>query len=173
MVVYQLGCAHGHSFEAWFGKASAFDEQRERALVVCAVCGNVDINKLPAGINLAKYQSTHGESASKGVLDHSVQQPKQDQSLTTSSPATAQVANTDITPEMRETFTRAVKEFIQTNTENVGTEFAKQARQMHYGEAPQRNIRGKVTNKEAQALQEEGVTAWPIPPGIKFNEDVQ
>lgn len=68
---------------------------------------------------------------------------------------------------------RALKQYIISNTENVGREFAALARKMHYGEAPQRNIRGKVTRDEADALTEEGISALPVPAGIVFGEDAQ
>jgi hypothetical protein len=40
--------------------------------------------------------------------------------------------------------------------ENVGPEFAEEARSMHYGEKPHRNIRGQVAAGVAVELQEEG-----------------
>lgn len=57
-------------------------------------------------------------------------------------------------------------DYVLTNTDNVGKQFAEEARRMHYQEAPYRNIRGTTSRREAEDLLEEGipVMALPIPP---------
>ena len=45
MIVYDLRCADGHVFEAWFGKGSDFDDQAKRGLVGCPICGSTDVGK--------------------------------------------------------------------------------------------------------------------------------
>jgi hypothetical protein len=52
------------------------------------------------------------------------------------------------------------------NTEDVGRAFPEEARKIHYHEAPERHIRGTASNKEVEALREEGieVVALPVPP---------
>jgi len=57
------------------------------------------------------------------------------------------------------------------NSEDVGREFADEARRIHYEEAPQRNIRGLATTEENAALREEGIEilSLPIPPRDKMN----
>ena len=52
---------------------------------------------------------------------------------------------------------------IGKNYENVGTNFAEEARAIHYGEKPERGIYGSATPPETQALKEEGITAHPLP----------
>ncbi len=63
---------------------------------------------------------------------------------------------------------RAVQH-VMTHTDDVGTQFAEEARRMHYGEAEERPIRGQATADEAKALHEEGieVQALPMPAAIK------
>ncbi|HEY0846922.1 MAG TPA: DUF1178 family protein [Noviherbaspirillum sp.] len=55
------------------------------------------------------------------------------------------------------------------NTEDVGAQFAEEARRIHYNEAPERAIRGVASREECEALQEEGidVIAVPIPDVLK------
>jgi len=48
------------------------------------------------------------------------------------------------------------------NTEDVGTQFAEEARRMHYNEVAQRNIRGVTTADERDALGEEGIDVLPF-----------
>ena len=47
MIRYNLRCADGHAFEAWFRSSAAFDEQRAAARVLCAVCGSAEVEKAP------------------------------------------------------------------------------------------------------------------------------
>ena len=48
MIVFDLACRPGgHVFEAWFGSSADYDDQRERALVNCPMCGSADIGKAP------------------------------------------------------------------------------------------------------------------------------
>ena len=58
---------------------------------------------------------------------------------------------------------------VMANTEDVGTQFAEEARKIHYGEREERNIRGQATREETEALIDEGidVTALPLPEHLK------
>jgi hypothetical protein len=52
---------------------------------------------------------------------------------------------------------------IGKNCENVGANFAEEARAIHYGEKPERGIYGSATRPETEALKEEGIEAHPLP----------
>ena len=52
---------------------------------------------------------------------------------------------------------------IGKNCENVGTNFAEEARAIHYGEKPERGIYGSATPPETQALKEEVIEAHALP----------
>lgn len=52
---------------------------------------------------------------------------------------------------------------IESNTEDVGTRFAAEARAIHEGLAPERAIRGQARPAEARALLEDGVPVLPLP----------
>ena len=52
---------------------------------------------------------------------------------------------------------------IEANSENVGRDFAREARRIHEGEAPARPIIGEARPAEARALVEEGVPIAPLP----------
>ena len=45
----------------------------------------------------------------------------------------------------------------------VGEDFAKQSREMHYGERDEAPIHGQASLKEAKALVDEGVPVAPLP----------
>jgi hypothetical protein len=52
---------------------------------------------------------------------------------------------------------------IEASTENVGRDFALEARRIHAGEAPERPIRGEARPAEARALLEDGIPVAPLP----------
>ena len=58
---------------------------------------------------------------------------------------------------------RLVQEYIDKNFEDVGSNFAKEALKMHYGETEKRNIRGVASPDQETLLKEEGVAFVKIP----------
>ena len=55
------------------------------------------------------------------------------------------------------------KKYIEKNTDNVGKNFAEEARKIYYGETKPRPIRGESTEKETQELTEEGIPFSKLP----------
>jgi hypothetical protein len=47
MIRYDLRCANGDEFEAWFGSISDYDKQAEAGLVECPHCGTKHVEKAP------------------------------------------------------------------------------------------------------------------------------
>jgi hypothetical protein len=62
---------------------------------------------------------------------------------------------------------------VMANTEDVGTQFAEEARKIHYGEADHRNIRGQASREETEALLEEGIDILPLPVPAGLKEPLQ
>lgn len=58
---------------------------------------------------------------------------------------------------------RRLRGLLGTQFQNVGAQFAEEARRIHYGEASARPIRGTATLAQAQGLAEEGIGCVPIP----------
>jgi hypothetical protein len=58
---------------------------------------------------------------------------------------------------------REMRRHVEANCENVGDNFAEEARKIHYGEAESRGIYGDTTPEEAAALTEEGIDFRRIP----------
>jgi len=54
---------------------------------------------------------------------------------------------------------------IEAGSENVGRDFAAEARRIHEGSAPARSIVGEARPSEARALIEDGVPVAPLPWG--------
>ena len=57
----------------------------------------------------------------------------------------------------------AVARHIMATTEDVGSQFAEEARKIHYGEVKERGIRGQATREEADSLLDEGIAVVPLP----------
>lgn len=45
MIVFDLRCAVGHVFEAWFASSAGYVEQQTAGQVSCPICGNDEIEK--------------------------------------------------------------------------------------------------------------------------------
>ena len=142
MKVFNLQCGSGHQFEGWFGSDADYESQRERGLVGCPLCGGVEVQRLPSAPRL-----------NLGAVEVAAR------------PAPAPAAQP---PGMEALWMQAVRHVL-ANTEDVGTRFAEEARRIHYGESEQRGIRGRTTQDEARALDEEGiqVLSLPIPESLK------
>jgi len=52
---------------------------------------------------------------------------------------------------------------LMSRSEDVGSEFAEEARKIHYKESPERSIRGHTTVDEAESLREEGIEVLSLP----------
>jgi Protein of unknown function (DUF1178) len=65
-------------------------------------------------------------------------------------------------PEFQAAYMQMAKEVL-AKTEDVGTEFANEARKIHYGEAKERGIRGQVSRDETLELLDEGIEVMPLP----------
>ena len=76
-------------------------------------------------------------------------------------PSLQEVANLE-PAELQAALLKMVRHVV-ANTEDVGSQFADEARKMHYGETEQRNIRGQATPEETQELLEEGIQVMPLP----------
>ena len=52
---------------------------------------------------------------------------------------------------------------IEANTDDVGAKFPQVARAIHFGEEPERAVRGRASLEEARSLLEDGVGVLPLP----------
>jgi hypothetical protein len=66
--------------------------------------------------------------------------------------------------ELQAMWLKAVRHVL-AHTEDVGQRFAEEARRIHYGEVPERGIRGQVSSEQRDELADEGIEiiALPLP----------
>jgi len=140
MIIFDLICATGHTFEGWFQSQDSFDEQRENALVACPHCASIDVRRVPSAIHLVK--PTNAPTVSEAAPKISTQ---------------AGLLNAY----------QQLVSLIVSNSEDVGQDFAQEARKIHYEEAPVRSIRGQASVEEYEELQDEGIDVLRLPIGRK------
>ena len=134
MIVFELICPDRHRFEGWFASSDDFESQKSRGLLSCPVCSDSSIEKLLT----AKIGKPEAEPAGE----------KADPT-----PALAAVPGNP----------SELIDYVLLNTENVGEDFAAEARRIHYKEVARRNIRGLATGEETRELLEEGIAVMPLP----------
>lgn len=81
-------------------------------------------------------------------------------------PKVSTSGSTTITAPLRgpaDTPLARLKQEIEKNAEDVGTQFATEARAMHEGIKPDRPIYGQATGAEARQLLSDGVPVLPLP----------
>ena len=66
-------------------------------------------------------------------------------------------------PKPTEAMLKALRDKVESSSDYVGTQFAKEARDMHDGLTPERAIYGEASLKEAKALVEDGIPVAPLP----------
>ena len=66
---------------------------------------------------------------------------------------------------------RAIQHYVESNFDNVGADFAKEALKMHYGVSEPRNIRGVSTSQEEETLRQEGIDFFKFPVPSGENDD--
>ena len=142
MIQYSLRCAEGHKFDSWFQSASAFDTLQNAGHLSCAVCGSASVEK---AIMAPRVSQSSEAAAPKAKLS----EPQH--------PAEAALAE--------------FRKHVEANSDYVGTDFAREARAMHLGEAPTRSIWGEARGDEAKKLVDEGIPVAPLPftPARKSN----
>lgn len=136
MIRYTLECENKHRFESWFQSADAFDTLDKANHVACPTCGDTTIRKSLMAPSVPK----------KGNAKADESQPM------TNAPD----------PKLVEAM-KELRKHVETNSDYVGKDFAREARSMHEGETPHRAIYGEANAEEAKKLIEDGVPALPLP----------
>ncbi len=157
MKVLDLQCAQGHGFEGWFGSEDDFQSQQARALVQCPLCGDATISKKLSAPRLSLSRASAPEARERS--ESSDRSEQSEQALAVAGPQDADMAKRWM----------EIGRHLMANTTDVGQRFAEEARKIHYGEAPERGIRGQTSAREARELIEEGIGVLPfaVPEALK------
>ncbi|MCG8637909.1 MAG: DUF1178 family protein [Desulfobacterales bacterium] len=145
MIVFDLECINGHTFEGWFEDRADLDNQIEQGLLQCPVCETAAVEPKLSAVAIKTSSSPQSHNARQAM---------------------------QASQEVMAEFTEKVANFVENNYENVGSSFAKEALEMHYGAKDFRNIRGTTTQEEEKTLEKEGVPVFKVPVKKKENEDL-
>ena len=145
MKVLDLQCVQRHLFEGWFASEEDYLNQHERNLVACPVCGDSDITKRLSAPRL----NLSGNRAGPGPERQDAPGDKKESDLQAALMTAAR--------------------HLVASTDDVGENFALEARKIHYGETQARGIRGQTTHAEALSLLDEGIAVLPffVPEALK------
>jgi len=148
MILYQLRCADEHSFEAWFRDSASYDLQARSGDVECPYCGSTDISKAPMAPNIASLKPLSGGDEAPAVSN-------------TVSDMDERRAS-EVAQQILDAVGR-IREYTEDNFEDVGEDFADEARKIHHGDTPERGIYGKATEEDAEELEDEGIDFVRLP----------
>ncbi len=144
MIRYDLRCARGHGFDAWFRDSAAYDTQAAAGQVACALCGSTDVQK--------QLMTPALRNAAAAIADPG--------------PPTAPVTAPALSAAPDGALGRALADLrrrVEENADYVGPRFAAEARRLHAEGETERAIWGEATAAEAEALVEDGVPVAPLP----------
>jgi hypothetical protein len=148
MIKYALICEAGHEFEGWFASSEAFETQKKRGFVTCAHCNTIKVDRAIMAPSVARTDLAVASVDPSWVTD------SDDGGL--------------ISPEERELRAKLaeLRAEIIKDADDVGSDFAEEARRMHFGEKEYRRIYGRASPDEAHALLEEGIGILPLPAAL-------
>ena len=136
MILFDLKCDKGHVFECWFASNANYEKQSKNKMIACPYCDSKNIEKslMAPNINIKRISKNN-------IKDNKVIENQ----------------------KSLENRIKKFKKYIEKNTDNVGKNFAEEARKIYYGETKRRPIRGESTEKETQELVEEGIPFSRLP----------
>lgn len=140
MVVYDLICTQGHQFEGWFKDLSDLEDQLQRRLLVCPVCGDENISRRPSTFGLVRSNRSQAPEPAAPA------------------DANQRLRFEEVLGRLEELTNRLERDF-----DDVGSNFADEALKMHYGVTDRRNIRGLSTAAQEELLHKEGVEFYKMP----------
>ena len=152
MILYELRCANGHNFEAWFLNSATYDSQAKVGEVECPSCSDTVIEKAPMAPRLSQV----------GVEKYAVADASAPAATAPKSPAENRAR--EVAKEIL-TAMKNVHDHVEENCDYVGDKFADEARAIHYGETEERGIYGEATSDEAKELEEEDIPVQRLPFG--------
>jgi hypothetical protein len=163
MKVYNLSCSFDHRFEGWFASEEDCLTQQASGMLACPLCNSTEIMRMPSAPHIAKshakenlVQSSEASSALAKV-NPTENQPNQNEVA-----AVTRADHHQLEAQVQAAFLKGMQE-LMSRSEDVGSEFAEEARKIHYKESPERSIRGSTTVDEVESLREEGIEILALP----------
>ncbi len=142
MIVFDLECLNGHTFEGWFEDKADLEQQQNEGTLTCPICDETSVTQKVHPIAIKTSSNSSGDKMLQ--------------------------ARQEVLFELSE----KMIEYVDRNYEDVGADFAESALKMHYGVQEFKNIKGTTTKEEEKVLEKEGVPVFKIPVPDKTGEDL-
>ena len=135
MIKYQLICNGCNLvFDSWFASSKEFERLKKKKFLSCHKCNSVEIKKSLMKPNVLNKNKSQREPILKEV-------------------------NLNIKKTIKE-----YQNFVKKNFDYVGSNFAYEARSIHYDEKKRKKgIFGKASKKDLTELKDEGIKIQSIP----------
>jgi hypothetical protein len=172
MKVLDLQCQHAHSFEGWFGSEDDFQSQLARGLVECPMCGDASITKKLSAPRLNLSGARELTVTDTAVKDAAIEPGDSALPAEFKEPMADAMQTLMQNPQLQAAYLHMARK-IMAHTEDVGSQFAEEARKIHYGEAQERGIRGQASREETLELLDEGIDIMPLPLPKALKEPLQ
>lgn len=144
-IKYKLICEENdkHKFEGWFPSIADFEKQLEEGQLLCPMCDakvrrDIMSPSIKKKTRVSKKKQTESMPSEQLVMGGRAR-----------------------------TLLKQLEDHVKKNFENVGKDFAKEARKAHRGERNE-EFYGSATHNEAEELLEEGIDLFHVP-DIKDN----
>ena len=133
MIKYQLRCRCTHEFEGWFPDSKEYKKQKNKGMIQCPMCDSTSVDKAI----MAPAVKTSKIKA----------QPDEDFM---------------VMGESADQILRKLNKKIKKDFQDVGKNFAKEARKAHKGKRDQK-FYGTTTKEETNKLLDEGIDLFAVP----------
>lgn len=151
MIHYQLRCSAAHEFDGWFRDSRTFLEQAAGGLISCPICGCQIVERaLMAPALPRQRRAAEVVEVAEPVSEPVPAPPRPDAKLPP-------------LPDSLRAVLQRIRASVERHCDDVGGDFAEQARRMHRGEIDRRGIYGRTSQEEAEALAEEGIEFSELP----------
>ena len=165
MKVYNLSCSFDHRFEGWFASEEDCLIQQASGMLACPLCNSTAITRMPSAPHIGKSHTKENKEGAGQRSETSALAkvaPAENQPSHTEVAAVTRADHSQLEAKVQAAFLNGMRE-LMNRSEDVGSEFAEEARKMHYKESPERSIRGHTTADEVESLREEGIEVLSLP----------
>ena len=132
MIKYKLRCRCKAEFEGWFPSSKEYTKQKNKGMINCPMCDSTAVDKAIMAPNV-KMSKPKGQPDDYMVMGESA-----------------------------ESILRKLNKKIKKDFQDVGKNFAKEARKAAKGKRDQK-FYGKATKEETNQLLDEGIDLFQVP----------
>ena len=133
MIKYQLRCRCEHEFEGWFPSSKEYTRQKNKGMIQCPMCDSTAVDKAIMAPNVKQSKINVEPGEDFMVMGESADQ-----------------------------ILRKLNKKIKKDFQDVGKNFASEARKAHKGKRDQK-FYGTSTKKEVDQLLDEGIDIFQVP----------